>query len=419
MSTQIKLTPVALAMAALFASPLAFASDEDRDDVKIQIKNHNDAKIDYDNKAKVEIEKKVKVENEVKVKGEVRVRGDIDVDAESMALVDTKQESVLNWVDNWIVDNNAVVDGNAMQNAQGNIGLNVTAGDNNAQTNDAALSTVDAAFVFADAESFGYQKAARNSTSNFATRNTARLSGNALQNATGNIGVNVSAGNSNVQANALAASVNDSGTMAKASSYTNQVTADNWTSNTGALFQIPNVLNVTLGAQLSGAYAGSGFGGYAGSTRATLWQANNYYPDAWAVCSQGPGCNPTNPDHPTDGRRTGHIDFDVAAQGAVPNPLNNGATGGFSFDSRGSESGSLGFFEFGSVALSGVVSGQVVFLQTVFRPHTNTALLDGNALQNAQGNIGVNIAAGTNNLQRNSLAIAAAFGRGGGNGGGE
>jgi hypothetical protein len=138
----------------------------------------------------------------------------------------------------------------------------------------------------------------------------------------------------------------------------------------------------------------------------------NFYSDTWS----GTGANP----HP-GGVATGHSDFDNAAQGAVPNPGRPGV-GGLGFDvvtGSSSESGTTrnSFNESGTQALAGTVTGQVVFLQTVFRPHENNATLSGNALQGAQGNIGVNIAAGTNNLQRNSLAISAARGTGGAPGG--
>ena len=88
--------------------------------------------------------------------------GVIPVGAESGATVDTKQQTVEQGVQNSIVDNNASVDGSSFQNAQGNAGVNTAAGDNNAQTNDAALSAVDAQFVFANASSYGYQTAQGN-----------------------------------------------------------------------------------------------------------------------------------------------------------------------------------------------------------------------------------------------------------------
>ncbi|UWX04006.1 hypothetical protein H1235_00050 [Pseudoxanthomonas sp. NC8] len=39
---------------------------------------------------------------------------------------------------------------------------------------------------------------------------------------------------------------------------------------------------------------------------------------------------------------------------------------------------------------------------------TNTAALSGNAFSGASGNIGVNVSAGTGNLQANSLSLAVA-----------
>lgn len=408
MITKFKATPVALAVAALFASPLAFANDSNGGD-------RGGVRISYQNEADVELKTEWKLENDIEVEGRVEVRGIIPVAAESGAMVDTKQQSTGHTVGNNIVDNDAVVGDNALNGAQGNVGLNVSAGDNNAQSNDAALSAVDAAQVFANAQSFGYQKAAGNSTVNYATRNRAVLGGNALQGAQGNIGVNITAGNSNVQANALSASVNDSGTLAKASSYTNQYSAGNQTANLGDTIQFQNVLNVNLGASLNGGYSGSGSGTYTGTnggSTGAAYQMNNFYLDSWSGALN----------HPS-GTATGHLDMDNAIQNAVANPLRSGV-GGIAFDvvtPRSSESGSLGFNESGNIALQGTVSGQVVFLQTEFRPHLNTAVMGGNALSGAQGNIGVNISAGTNNLQRNSMAISAARGNGvpGGGGGGE
>lgn len=408
MITKFKATPVALAVAALFASPLAFANDNGNGDYR------DGVRISYHNETDVELKTEWKLENDVEVEGRVSVTGVIPVNAESGAMVDTKQQSVGQTVGNNIVDNDAVVHEDALRGAQGNLGLNVSAGDNNAQSNDAALSAVDAAQVFANAQSFGYQKAGGNGTLNYATRNRAILGGNALQGAQGNIGVNITAGNSNVQANALAASVNDSGTLAKASSYTNQHAAGNQTANVGDTIQFQNVLNVNLGASLNGGYSGSGSGTYSGTNSGSTgaaYQMNNFYLDTWS------GSLP----HPS-GSTTGHLDMDNAIQNAVANPLRSGV-GGIAFDvvtPRSTEAGNLGFNESGNIALQGTVSGQVVFLQTEFRPHLNTAVMGGNALSGAQGNIGVNISAGTNNLQRNSLAISAARGNGGGTpGGGE
>jgi len=410
MKSRLKLAPVAVAVAALFATPVMAQEAPDP---------HPNNNILSLNASVVLLGSVDVITNLVTVRGTVDVAGAIPVGAESGAVVDTKQMNGANTVANVLVPNRASASDDAMGSASGNIGLNITAGDNNQQTNDAALSAVDAEFVFAHATSWGLQENSFQTTGYQGQTNDARITDNALANAAGNIGVNVSAGNNNQQANALAASVNNSGTLAKARSYTQQANGHNETANVPVERVITNRVDVTLRADLQGEYAGGGAGEYAGSTAGESWQQNNYYPDNWAV---NPDVEPEN-QHPFSPTQLGHSDFDGAAQGAVLNPLrpdpdaNGTPIGGFAFDNRGQEAGRLGFEESGEVALGGVLSGEVVFTQTVFNLTTNTASLDSNALRGATGNIGVNIAAGTNNQQRNSLAIAAARGGGGGNGG--
>jgi hypothetical protein len=409
-------TPVALAVAAVFSS--AYAGGDRRGPDPHDV----DLRVDVDNHADIDLDTKQSIHNDFRVLGLGLALGLIRFNAESSAIVDTKQISGANSVTNDIVDNDATLDGDAMRNARGNIGANVAAGDNNQQANDGALAAVDARFVFASAQAYSVQKSTFNSTFNFATHNNARLAGNALAGASGNIGANVAAGNGNQQANLLAASVNNSGTVAKASSFGLQDAGHNQTFNIGLLTLFPVTTQITLTGSLNGQYQGTGAGSYAGqasgSTTGQSWQMSNIYPDAWAVCAPGSaGCNTTDPNHPTNGPRTGHIDIDNQTQGAVQNPLRPGI-GGLAFDNRGNysgtENGSLNFSEAGSVSLAGSFTGFVVTFVPVFRPHLNNALLAGSALAGASGNIGVNVAAGTNNMQRNSLAIATARGAAGG-----
>lgn len=415
---QFKHVPIALAVAALFSTSLAFSQENDGDshnfygDVKVNARA--DLSLDkskYENNVEVNVDKTVKMKREVNIHGGARVTGTIPVAASSAALVNQQQDNDHNAVVNTIVDNDAKVDGNALNNASGNIGVNVTAGDNNFQDNSAALSAVDAAFVFADAESISNQNAEMNQTVNLATRNNASLSGNALSNASGNIGVNIASGNSNLQANSLSASVNSSGTMADANVSSRQLGDHNQTTNTGANYTVYDTTNVTLHGTLTGGSYGVAYGGYSGSASGTTHgvsdQIGNVYPDTW-----------TGDTHP-GGTQTGHIDLDNQVQGG--SDLNNdGGALAFTNDGtyHGTESGHLGFVEVSAIGLSGTFTGTVDHTYTVFRPHDNDASLGGNALKNASGNIGLNIAAGTNNLQGNHLAIAAALGGGTGTGGG-
>lgn len=58
--------------------------------------------------------------------------------------------------------------------------------------------------------------------------------------------------------------------------------------------------------------------------------------------------------------------------------------------------------------LDAPLSGQISTANWVAVAATNTAELSGSALSGASGNIGVNVAAGTGNLQANSLSMALA-----------
>jgi hypothetical protein len=107
----------------------------------------------------------------------------------------------------------------------------------------------------------------------------------------------------------------------------------------------------------------------------------------------------------------GHIDFDGEAQGAVDNPYRDGTIGGLAFDTDS--------HEMGDIALNDIeLSGYVYALTPLVVFASNDASLYGSAFQNASGNIGVNISAGTGNQQANSLAMAVAQPATGGGGGG-
>ncbi|MEM5435286.1 hypothetical protein [Paraburkholderia diazotrophica] len=99
----------------------------------------------------------------------------------------------------------ATTGANAAQNVSGNIGVNIAEGVNNAQSNDAALASVDAGNVFGNAQVFNDQSSGgRANINNFKVN--ASVGDNSLQYASGNVGVNVASGISNVQNNSMAAS---------------------------------------------------------------------------------------------------------------------------------------------------------------------------------------------------------------------
>jgi hypothetical protein len=213
---KLKTTLIALAICSLLASPAVFANDRDDDD-------------DRDD---IALESEWELENDIEVEGYVRVGGYIDVDSESGAAVDQDQYTVGNssWGDG---DNDASASGDALSDAEGNIGVNIAAGVGNAQANDAAISAVDGDDVMATAQVFNTQATLINGATDFPSGpdnglfNDASVEDDVLSNATGNIGLNVAAGVGNAQSNAMAASVNSSGVIAKASADSEQVTAFN------------------------------------------------------------------------------------------------------------------------------------------------------------------------------------------------
>ena len=408
-----KHTSLALAVAAFVASPLAFASegdlvpidppgwkDDGHTDVSLSAKLDLELNVDVDlstsrNNIDINIDKDVVLDEYVDV--------DIDVNlypnSYSRAMIDDKQRNNNNVGLNHLLDNDAGASGKVLQNASGNIGLNIVAGDNNQQDNAAALAAADSGFVFgmADAQAHSWQDGEFNFTLNDGVANNAGMSGRVLQNARGNIGVNIAAGNNNQQKNNLAAAVSG-GMVSTAMVTVKQESNRNKTINQGRVDIYTDRTFVTMSGSLDGRYSGEA----SGHTRGISDQVGDLYVDNW----QGPS-HPGGPHH-------GHSDFDNQAQGSVDRPVyaegvwSNG--GAFSFNERGSYAGR----EAGNQWLAGTFSGYVTTTRVILSPATNTASLSGKVLRNARGNIGVNIAAGTGNQQNNSLAISAIRSNGGG-----
>lgn len=157
----------------------------------------------------------------------IDIDGDVSVRSRSSATTDQDQATYFN-TSFGEGDQAADFNGNAMEDASGNIGVNIAAGVGNAQANDASLATVDGNRVFASAQVFSSQDSWGNSgTSWIGGFYSAVMEDDALANASGNIGVNIAAGVGNAQGNAMAASVNSSGTYALASADSEQLSEDN------------------------------------------------------------------------------------------------------------------------------------------------------------------------------------------------
>ena len=372
----------------------------------------------------VSLKKDMSLSSDIAFSGAPTITGNIDLDSAAIAVIDNRQQSTHNFGLNSQLDNDASIGDDVGSEASGNLQFNVAAGDNNVQDNAAALSAADASFAFglADAEIFVNQLGTGNITWNQGVANTAGVSGNAFSDAAGNIGVNVTSGNNNQQKNALAASVATSA-YAQASVASNQISTGNSVTNVPLEREYYDTIRMTLSgwvtgetsASGSGSYSGSESGRYAGSGAA--YQMDNFYLDTWSGAL----------DHPS-GRETGHLDMDYDIQNAVMNPDRDGV-GGIAFDTEesgtysGSERGTLGYQEQGEAELWASLSGAVTISRyELVSAATNSATLSDSAFARASGNIGVNVSAGTGNLQANSLSMAVAqpsTGGGGGGGGGE
>ncbi|KPQ25823.1 MAG: Neuroendocrine-specific golgi protein P55 (NESP55) [Halomonas sp. HL-48] len=266
--------PLALAVAALFASSYALAYDSNTFDTDSYVDS------EWENEIEVEIEHEIEFEADIEIEDEFGID---DPNNYAAATVDRKQLNHSNTVTTDKTDNDAIVNGDSGNGASGNIGINVGAGNLNMQANDTSIAKGqdetdgesgpgmsassfvfpgggnwgddedDAAMVFAKAATFSVQSSSDNTYYDDGTNNNAVLD-NSLQGASGNIGVNVAAGSGNAQSNGLALAVG-SNSSADATSGGLQVSYDNLADDDlvvyGSRYGV-YVVNNTNNAQLSG-----------------------------------------------------------------------------------------------------------------------------------------------------------------------
>ena len=216
----------------------------------------------------------------------------------------------------------------------------------------------------AEAETFANQYSYNNENPSSGT-NDAYVGDSVGSGFSGNIGVNVVAGNNNAQANQLALAEN-SGVMALATASSNQSVHDNLSVGQGSTEG--SEMEVSLSGELSGTYEG------------IADQRGDVYLDTWEEQTHPGGSN------------TGHVDVDDQVQGAQ--------------DDLG-DGGAFVFTELGTIDLGDIeLTGSLPVVQVVPNPVVNNATLTGDAFSEASGNIAINVAAGNGNLQGNALAIA-------------
>jgi len=342
----------------------------------------------------VSLEKDLSLSSDINFSGDPTLSGDIAIDSAAIAVVDNRQAVAGNSASNTQLTNEAAIADDTASAASGNLAFNVAAGDNNTQDNAAALSAADASFAFglADAEVFVNQQGLGNTTTNVGVTNDASISGAAFSAATGNIGVNVTSGNNNEQKNALAASVATSA-YAQASVSSNQISSGNYVTNVPLEQEVAQEVQISLSGTVQGTTSATGSG--TTSSSGAAYQMDNFYLDAW---------NSPLP-HPNTNTQT-HLDMDNEIQNAVMNP-NRPGVGGIAFDTE--EDGTLAYEEVGEADLEAALTGTISYTSNmVVASAYNSASLSGSAFSGASGNIGVNVSAGTGNLQANSLALAVA-----------
>lgn len=272
----------------------------------------------------------------------------LQITAGAGAAVIDQQTSDGNVVLNQGTNNNANAS-NAVNGANGNIGMNNAAGDGNQQDNAAALATADESFIFGAAvsASSATQMNTGNTVANYSSTANASLN-NVGNGGSGNIGVNNAAGDFNQQKNNLAIAVSG-GRVANAAAAANQTSTGLGVANNGTQTYKKDTLTGTFNA--AGVFVAKG--------NATIEDNDHGH---------------------------GH---------------------GYGNDNRGHGDDQKAKFEaVGVFGLAGVTTQQVLTPDGWKNPVTNTASMT-NVGNNWSGNGGFNNAAGVGNQQSNSLSIAA------------
>jgi hypothetical protein len=276
----------------------------------------------------------------------------LSISAGAGATVIDSQDSNGNTVLNQGTRNSAAAD-NSLNGSNGNMGANVAGGDGNQQDNAAALATADESFIFgsAAAASSASQSNSGNAVANYSNTNAASLT-NSGNNGSGNIGINVTAGDFNQQKNNLAIAVSG-GRVAAAAAAADQTSTGLQVANNGTQVYKTDTLRGTFNA--AGVFVAAG----------------------------------TAVSKPSGGGHGGH-----------DNDYRNGH-GGHDNGPVKSDFVAVGVF-----GLAGVTTQQYLTPDGWKNPVTNTAVMQ-NSMNGFSGNGGANVSSGVGNQQSNSLSIAA------------
>jgi len=445
-----KLSPIAIAVAALVAAPLAFArvgadagagvSNSQTSALNQQgsMSNATGNAVLKDNAGQnasgnIGFNIATGSQNQQANAGALASNTNIDDAAPSNASVNAGQAEVLDYA--WQVMNGAnAVDfiGNALQGASGNIGVNMTSGIFNQQGNNMAASSAQYsdyanASIGATQESvdnmnysnlnYGYEVGSSNETG---------LYGNVLQNASGNIGVNEAAGISNQQSNSLAiatAANNDSegypiGATANVSA-TQTMALDGTTQGAPYNYYYWMWSYVNNAAGLGG----NALQGASGNIGANMASGNSNQQSNNTALSATSNAKNTTTDYAnaTAGANqmalgNGTMDTNVQDSATVNGNAARNASGNVAINvvagAQNQQENGLAMASIASPKAMGNASApvqQVAYLNGGCTAGSMyNSKVSGNALQGATGNIGLNVASGNGNQQVNTLAIASA-----------
>ncbi len=287
---------------------------------------------------------------------EISIIGDdIEVSTLVRSLSKNDQFLMFNEVDNSGTKNEATISGDVLSNSQGNIGANVAAGDFNAQSNIVAISVAggEEESSMVESKTFSIQKAEYNYVDNEGTTNSASVSDNVLSGAIGNIELNVAAGANNAQTNQLGVAVGPA-KVGMAVAYIQQKSKYNTVSNQPIIEETEEGIPIELGVQMTENVFGNLEGTYEGTEGGEIYDAQGDVENTYA------------------GNAEGTVEGDIGIE---------------------------------NIELTGTITGSIpIGIANI--DTTNTASLSGTVLASAVGNIGVNISAGSNNLQANTLSVS-------------
>ena len=222
--------------------------------------------------------------------------------------------------------------------------------------------------------------------------NDASVGGNALRGASGNIGVNVASGDNNQQANDAALAASDARhVFGQASTFSAQSSSNNTAINTGT----QNTANLG-GNALRGASGNIGANIASGAGNA---QQNTF---SATVAKNGSAVATGGGVQASSGNMSYNAPGDIET---TETTLSSSASSSSSSDAEAKSWPA--YAAASSSAMASSSAGATSVTTTVSQMQNNTASIDGNALRGASGNIGANVASGNNNMQRNSLAVAA------------